>query len=214
MAKAIDITGIRSGALVALYPADGAPKRVSSLWVCQCDCGKQKIVRGDHIYRNETISCGCLHYTKKYSNFDKRLYRIWVQMKQRCSNPHTREYRNYGARGISVCDEWINDYAAFHDWAVHNGYSDELSIDRIDNNLGYTPQNCRWATQAEQANNKRNTQFVDFNGIKTPVGEAARRIGIDHSTLGARLRRGWDLDRALSSKMYRNVKPKGVKADA
>lgn len=206
MGNAIDITGVRSGSLVALYPKDNKRKRVSNLWVCQCDCGNLKIVRGDHILRNDTISCGCQHYAKKYGNYNKRLYRIWTTMKQRCHNPNANHYPNYGGRGINVCDEWRNDYAAFHEWAMHNGYTDELSIDRIDNNIGYTPKNCRWVTRIEQSNNRRNTMFVMYDGINMPVAEAARRIGINPTTLAARLLRGWTLERAFSSRMYRTGK--------
>ena len=208
MAKAIDITGMRSGLLTALYPEGNQRKKIFSNWVCKCDCGNYKTVRGDHIYRKETISCGCQHYVKKYNNFNKRLYNIWITMKQRCSNKNANHYNNYGGRGIGVCDEWANDYAAFHKWSMENGYSDGLTIDRIDNSLGYSPENCRWVTKVEQSNNRRNTRYVDFNGKSMPVSEVARKIGINPNVLLSRLNRGWEIEKAFSNKLYRVVKPR------
>lgn len=134
------------------------------LWQCRCSCGREVVINGKRLLGGTTKSCGCLQRellsarSTKHGGRNTRLYRIWCAMKTRCTDPNTRDWKNYGARGITVCNEWMNDFATFKDWALSSGYSDDLTIDRIDNDMGYCPQNCRWATRAEQNRNKRATQ--------------------------------------------------------
>lgn len=124
----------------------------------------------------------------KHNGSGTRLYRIWKLMRTRCENKNNSHYKFYGERGIFVCPEW-NDFAVFKDWAVSHGYSDELTIERVDNNKGYQPDNCRWATRLEQSKNTRNCKYYKHDGLTMCHNDWARHIGIKPSTLTARIRR-------------------------
>lgn len=131
-------------------------------WKCRCTCGNVKIIRGADILNGKTQSCGCLQRERtsnanaKHRLHDSRLYNIWCGMKQRCFYKNHVRYHRYGARGITVCDEWKNDFQAFYDWSMSHGYADDLTIDRINNDGNYEPSNCRWATPKEQYKNQSN----------------------------------------------------------
>lgn len=132
-------------------------------WICKCDCGNTIIVSTASL-RNGTKSCGCLTHTHNLS--DTRLYRIFMGMKQRCYNPNTPSYKDYGKRGIKICEEWLSDFTKFYDWAIANNYNHELSIDRINVSGDYEPTNCRWATPEQQSNNTRITNYI--KGVDIP----------------------------------------------
>lgn len=164
MGRLIDLTGQRFGRLTVVSRAEN-DKNKNPRWLCRCDCGHQTIVLG-HLLRNgNTQSCGCLSHeqhsalmkemNKVHEWTGTRLYRIWGAMKSRCYNPKQRNYKHYGGRGITICDEWLYDFVAFRDWALANGYCEDLTIDRIDNDKGYSPDNCRWTTMKEQRLNQR-----------------------------------------------------------
>lgn len=135
-----------------------------------------------------------------------RLYHIWNSMKMRCANPKAISYKYYGGKGITVCEEW-QTFEPFWRWAGANGYADGLTIDRIDNNGNYTPDNCRWATPKEQQNHTSYTRILEHHGEKRSVMEWSENLGIPSTTLYNRLRRGWEIERALTTKIgkYREV---------
>lgn len=170
MKKSNDLTGQRFGRLTVIERSNNSNDG-HARWLCRCDCGNIKVVASNDLKKKNgnTKSCGCLRLVKvkemqqiniKHGKSHDRLYGIWSGMKQRCTNPKSPEFYLYGRRGISVCDEWMKDFEAFFAWAISNGYSEELSIDRIDNGKGYHPDNCRWATAKEQAVNRRTTKYV------------------------------------------------------
>lgn len=125
-----------------------------SYWNCVCICGKRKVVVSDHLTGNLTTSCGCFHKEKNHQTFfihgqsETRLYTTWSGMKKRCLNENEPCYKSYGGRGIRICDKWIHNFAAFRSWALSNGYADNLTIDRKDNDGDYEPGNCQWLTRS------------------------------------------------------------------
>lgn len=127
-----------------------------------------------------------------------RLRGVWTNMRQRCLNPKNRQYKNYGGRGITICDEWINDYSSFRDWALRSGYKQGLTIDRINNDEGYSPENCRWATYKEQSRNTRNNRIITINGETKCLIEWAETLGISYQLVQGRLRNGWPVEKALT----------------
>lgn len=159
MSKLIDLTGERFGKLVVLGRA-GVAKHGQILWKCICDCGRETTVYGSNLRRGFTQSCLCgrdsAHITHEGTH--TRLYKIYWDMKTRCHNPNYDKYYNYGGRGITVCTEWLDKksgFVSFRNWALINGYDDKLTLDRIDVNGNYKPDNCRWATNQEQCLNTR-----------------------------------------------------------
>ena len=156
----------------------------AAIWECKCDCGNTVYVGTSDLKKGHTQSCGCYQKqraseakTKHGFSEGSRLYTIWKNMRQRCINPNITEYQNYGGRGIRVCDEW-SDYPSFMKWALANGYSDDLTIDRINNNGNYEPGNCRFITMKEQCRNKSNNHLVMINGILKPVSEWEEELQI------------------------------------
>lgn len=205
MAKLIDLTGQRFGRLVVLERAAHA-KGERVRWRCKCDCGKVTIVLSDKLRCGETRSCGCLQkeivsrYNTKHKKCDEKLYRIWNDIKQRTGNKNNPRYADYGARGITVCAEWQNDFLAFRTWALTHGYQEGLSIDRIDNDKGYSPDNCRWTTDIQQANNKRNNHIVTYQGKSLTLAEWAKELNISYTALKQRINKlGWSIERALTT---------------
>lgn len=169
---------------------------------CLCDCGKETIVYQGKIISGQTKSCGCI--SKKHGMWDTRLYNIWRGMIKRCCLKTNRDYYRYGERGISIFEEWKKDFKLFYEWSIQNGYKEGLTIDRINNDEGYFPQNCRWATQKEQANNKRTNVFVYIDGEKKTIKEWSEKIGVPPWRMYQRKSRGKNLVEYIKGVMKSN----------
>lgn len=202
MGKINDLTGQRFGRLVALYPTE---KRICRrvVWHCKCDCGKYKDVDSLNLVQGDTTSCGCvateilIKRNTTHGDYNSRLYRIFRGMISRCDCPSSTEYENYGGRGITVCEEW-RDYNNFKQWAISNGYSNNLTIERNDIDGNYCPENCKWTTMKEQQNNKRNNHFLTYNGVTKTIAQWSDLLGINYGTLKSRINKlGWSVEDAL-----------------
>lgn len=171
MSKCIDLTGQVFGRLTIIKKV-GISKNKFALWLCKCTCGNEIIVTSNNLRTGNSKSCGCFATELRRKKLLKhgfkhtRIYNIWRAMKQRCCNKNSSNYKNYGKRGIRICQEWLDDFINFYNWALEHGYSDNLSIDRIDTNGNYEPSNCRWITLKEQNNNRRSNNNITI-GKKT-----------------------------------------------
>lgn len=187
-----------------ISPSGGSHVR----YKCLCSCGNTTIVYKEHLITMKTRSCGCLKKENGifiHGEINTRLYRIWGNMCNRCSNPNNPAWDRYGGAGIYVCDAW-KDFVTFRNWAHENGYSDELTIDRIDNNKGYEPNNCRWATRIQQANNKKDNHLVEYNGKVSTIGELAAEFDIPYKTLHRRIvSLGWDISEAVTKPLRKRT---------
>lgn len=177
MPKAANLLNKRYGRLIVIKQLDS--KNDGVRWLCKCDCGNETIVTTHKLNAGNTKSCGCLIYdiNKKHGLSKTRQWRIWSHIKGRCYNPNNHKYKDYGGRGITMCDEWLNDFKSFYDWSLKNGYDDSLTLDRIDVDKGYSPDNCRWADTNTQAHNKRLDKLYTYNGKTLSVRDWCKEIG-------------------------------------
>ena len=196
-----DMVGHKYGKLTALHRisnADGHTK-----YECKCECGNIVIVDSCNLSTGATKSCGCIRKSTtktlklSHGQCGTRLYRCWRNMIDRCENFNNVEYKNYGNRGIFVCEEW-HSFNNFYIWALSNGYKDTLTIERIDVNKGYSPDNCTWADYYTQARNRTDNVKIRFNGKEMILTDWAKEVGINESTIRARLKRGWSIEDALT----------------
>lgn len=198
----IDLTGKTFGKLTVLHRAVSR-KTHGVRWMCKCQCGNLIIVDGHSLKKGTTKSCGCYQRQRVHETFyihgrePKRLYSIWCTMKTRCYNQNSTKYHMYGARGISVCPEWKHDFITFRDWALNNGYADNLTINRIDNDGNYEPSNCQWSDARTQANNTRRNKYLTLNGETHTISEWSRITGLGLSCLYSRVRRGLSPEEVL-----------------
>ena len=162
-------------------------------WLCKCSCGKEKVVFRSNLINGHSTSCGC--YQKEIVSTHRltnhRLYGIWLEVKKRCLDKKRASYKNYGGRGIVICDEWM-DFMNFYEWSLNNGYSDSLTLDRVDNDGNYSPENCRWATRSVQNNNTRRNVYVECRGEKKTLAQLARDHGLSPETIRYRMNRGYE----------------------
>jgi len=212
----IDLTGKIFGRWTVIK-IDGQDKRKSYLWLCRCECGKEKTIVGYSLRRGDTKSCGCLRkeltsqrFTKHgHRKFNKatHIYQIWLSMKQRCTNPNDKDYCNYGDRGITVCKRWMK----FPNFLKDMGEppTNKHQIDRINNNRGYKPSNCRWATHIQQQRNSRNNNLIEYNGKIKCLVEWSKEYNINYHALWKRIYKyHWSIEEALTTPVRKGRKKK------
>ena len=206
MPKALDLTGQKYNRLKVVN-FDGVRRdskgRTFRYWKCKCDCGSEVYLTTHALRSGNTKSCGCynLELLKKrnylHGMSNSRIYTTWKNMKSRCYYPKNAEFKNYGGRGIKICDEWKNDFQVFYEWSIKHGYKEELTIDRIDNNGNYQPDNCRWVDMAVQSRNTSRTRYIEFNGKRLTICEWGIEIGGTSTTVLYRIEQGWSVEEAI-----------------
>ena len=208
-----NLTGMRFGRLIAIEPV-GRNKYQNVIWRCACDCGNQAFVTAANLNK-KTRSCGCLKIdllkerSTSHNMANTKLYKVWASIKQRCTNPQNKRFSDYGGRGIDMCHEWF-EFEPFMEWAMTHGYSDGLEIDRINNDRGYYPDNCRFVDTKTNSRNKRNSHFLTFAGNTYTVSEWAEKLNIPPKAIYKRLARGWDIPSALflpNGSRYKSMPP-------
>ena len=206
--KTEDMIGKRYGRLVVQsidhyeYDKNGW-KRYYLL--CKCDCGSTKVILAYSLTKGLTKSCGCYNKEKtgnlfrKHGKSNTRICHIWRDMHRRCENKNRKSYKRYGGRGITVCEDWSGDHGFenFYEWSMSHGYSDDLTIDRIDNDKGYSPDNCRWTDYQTQANNSSWNTWIDYNGEKHTLAEWGRICNLEPSRISSRIKNGWSIGESL-----------------
>lgn len=204
----------RFGRLTVIHEVDGT--RYSRRFKCECDCGSLVTVTLNRLLSGNTKSCGCLKRevaalrSTTHGLSKTPIYSVWRAMKDRCLNPNDRAYKNYGERGIKICDEWKDSFERFYSWALNSGYIKGLTIERKDNDGPYSPENCTWIPRREQSKNRRNSRWISFRGERKTVAGWSKYFGINRKTLIDRLDHGWDIESALTiqpNKKYRGGQP-------
>lgn len=226
MGKGRDLIGERFGRLIVIEE-NGRNKSRQKMWLCRCDCGNEKEVPTSYLTSGDTTSCGCYRKECELKNLSKfwgkprthglsktRIYQIWADMKDRCNNNKNQFYKNYGGRGIKVCDEWTTDFMNFYNWAMENGYKEELTIDRINVDGNYEPNNCRWATWKLQANNKRTSRKITIYGKTKTAYEFEKQYGISAHVLIDRYDKGYRDDKLIYKGNLGHFRKTNLKRDS
>lgn len=200
MAKLIDLTGQRFEKLTVITRAENT-KNNGSKWVCKCDCGNETVVSASNLKNGAVKSCGCLRRTShnyKHRESHTRLYRMWISMLYRCENQNYTAYKDYGQRGICVCDEW-HDFLTFKKWVEKTKPTGEFTLDRINNDKGYFPNNCRWVGRKEQANNRRSNIIIEYQGESHTLQIWSEILNFNYKTVHNRIYKlGWSFEDAIS----------------
>lgn len=193
-----DLTGQKFGRLTVLDRLHNYHEK-NACWLCVCECGNLAKVNTPNLRSGRTMSCGCLRkeVNTKHGKYNTRLYDIWASMKKRCYYHKHKNYKFYGGRGVKVYDEWRNNFQTFYDWAMNNGYKSNLTIDRIDVNGNYEPNNCRWVTMKQQSRNTRRNRYFTYNGETHCISEWCEILGLNYNTINGRLRRKLTIEEAL-----------------
>lgn len=199
--KGYDLRGQR---FERLYAIEKVVINHNTYWKCQCDCGNIAYAGTSKLLKGKVKSCGCYKrekekLPKKHGLRRARIYAVYYNMLGRCKNPSAMGYKNYGERGITVCDEWKNSFEIFYKWAMENGYTDELTIERIDVNGNYEPSNCCWVTRKQQMNNKTTSHFLTYKGETHTMAEWSEITGINYGTLSSRINKlHWSVEDSLT----------------
>lgn len=212
-----DLVGKRFGRLLVVEKIGVNPKNRQYMWLCKCDCGNYKETITSYLTSGDTSSCGCYRKETELKSLSKfwgkpkthglsktRIYMSWADMKDRCYNKNNRSYKNYGGRGITVCDSWKKDFMNFYNWAKQNGYTDKLTIDRINVNGNYEPNNCRWVSYKVQANNKRNSKKITLFGETKTVYEFEKIYNVKANVLYDRYKKGYSDNDVIYKGDFRN----------
>ena len=217
MGRKKDISGMRFGMWTVLAE-DGKNKHGAYKWICRCDCGTVRSVAGHTLRLGKSTCCGCnarnrieasKKATVKHNGRKDRLYNVWRGVIDRCCNRNSKYYSRYGGRGISICEEWRHDYSKFREWALSTGYDDkarkyECTLDRVNNDGGYYPENCRWVNMKGQCNNRSSNHRITYNNVSHTISEWSRITGVRKDTLRRRIfKYGWSVERALTEPTHK-----------
>lgn len=212
MWRKVDYTGMKFGRWTVLGIA---PNHITkggyqvSMWDCVCECGTRRSVRGNDLRLGKSVSCGCIladnPASLKHGAAGSHLYMVYHGIRARCYNPNSNDYKHYGGRGIKICKEW-EEYETFESWALKSGYRTGLTIERIDVNGDYCPNNCKWITQREQTRNKRTTIYLTAFGKTKSLLDWAEEYGKSPGVLRTRIKRGWPVEEAISLPLGRRKK--------
>lgn len=207
MSKLIDMTGKKFGRLTVTSRGENRNSRKDSYWNCICDCGNEAIVSGYKLRTGHTQSCGCLHsevcadMLRTHGYSDTPTHVSWRSMIQRCTDPNSTSYPNYGGRGIAICERWLTFENFLEDMGIR---PDDCTLDRIDANGNYEPNNCKWSTISEQNNNTRGNRMVEVNNELVSMAEASRLTGVPYHVLFRRLEQNMSDAEAISKPVLRH----------
>lgn len=213
MVRFKDLTGQRFGRLTVIKKVEENTGHHIK-WLCKCDCGKEVIVFGCNLTKTKvpTRSCGCLHkelFTPTTHGLSgNKLHYIWDSIKARCYNKNSTSYLRYGARGVTICDEWRDNFKAFYDWAIASGYDEtakrgDCTIDRIDVNKNYSPDNCRWVNATKQANNRRTNVIIKYQNQEKTLAEWCKLLNLPYKTIHKKIRyKGMTFEQAIYTTSY------------